>query len=387
MNESGVYCIGLGMFVLAIFPLLVYGFFRFAVLDRKAQGIVQDLKASKAFQINSIAEKFKGPKDVEDHMAARYSFKRFRWPVLLLVLFNLICFSILWDILRQRFSTSGTVDRLFYPPQFVSAAELPMMAFLGVVIFNYTLMLRRLYVWDITTHLFWNALQRTWLVLIVALVAAASLSATVGTGPSDPSKWMGPHTLFFGLGFVVSSALRNIIQRAQDYFGVNRPKVEELSLALIQGINFWNEARLEEEGIENAQNLATCDILDLQIATRYNLRTLLDWVDQAILVHRLGLKARDLRDAGLISGAIDMAWAAPQNAAGDETLPREIADTLKIKPIYVIALMNSLFQDTQIRTLWLLWQSQLEALGANTYKDASTLEPVASSPIPEPAQA
>src|SRR3954471_10871616 len=120
MNESGVYCIGLGLFVLAIFPLIVYAFFNLAVLDRKAQGIVQDLKASKAFQINSIAEKFKGPDDVRAHMAARYGFNRFRWPVLLLVLFNLICFSILWDILRHRFSTSGTVDWLFYPPKFVS---------------------------------------------------------------------------------------------------------------------------------------------------------------------------------------------------------------------------------------------------------------------------
>ena len=52
-----------------------------------------------------------------------------------------------------------------------------------------------------------------------------------------------------------------------------------------------------------------------------------------------------------------MAWAAPQNG-GEEALADEIAKTLGTAPIFVTTLMDGLFQDTQVRTLWDLWQSK-----------------------------
>jgi hypothetical protein len=109
------------------------------------------------------------------------------------------------------------------------------------------------------------------------------------------------------------------------------------------------------------KNLATCDIIDLGIATRYNLRTLLDWVDQAILVHRVGEKVIDMREKGFISGAIDMAWAAPNNSDGDLRVAEQIAKTAGVEPIYISTLMNSLNQDAQVRVLWKMWQSNLDA--------------------------
>jgi hypothetical protein len=361
MNESGIYWVGLALLVLAFFPLFVYGFFSLVVLERKSQELVDDLKNLKAFDIASIKELLKGPDEVKANMQERYSYKRFSWPVLLLVFFNLVCFSIVWDIVRHRFATAEDCLSLLYTTKFLNAAELPMMAFLGVVVFNYGHMLRRLYVWDVTTHVFWNALYRTWLVLGVAAVLAASMSFTMPASGADAGVWIHWHAPFFALGFIIDPVLRSLLDRAQNYFQVKRLKVEELPLSLIQGINFWHEYRLDEEGIENVQNLATCDIIDLAFTTRYNLRTLLDWVDQAILIHRMGQKATKLRDEGFISGAIDMAWGAPQNANGDEKLPDQIAKTIDAEAIYVSTLMNSLYQDSQIRMLWDLWQSQLDS--------------------------
>ena len=110
------------------------------------------------------------------------------------------------------------------------------------------------------------------------------------------------------------------------------------------------------------RNLATCDFFDLAFATRYNIRTLLDWVDQAILVHRMGQKATKLRDEGFITGAIDLAWASPPNEKdAGKLVAGQLAKTVDAGPVYVTTLMNSLYQDTQVQLLWDLWQSTLDS--------------------------
>lgn len=62
------------------------------------------------------------------------------------------------------------------------------------------------------------------------------------------------------------------------------PSLEErLPLNLLDGINIYHRARLLQEGIENLENLAHTDLVDLMLQTRVPLPTLIDWVDQAIL--------------------------------------------------------------------------------------------------------
>lgn len=50
------------------------------------------------------------------------------------------------------------------------------------------------------------------------------------------------------------------------------------------------------------------DILNLAVKTHYPLRTLIDWIDQAILIQRFPSKIPALRDAGLSVSAVDLAW-------------------------------------------------------------------------------
>jgi hypothetical protein len=361
MEQSGFWWIGLALFVLAIFPLFVYAFFSLVVLERKSQGLVDDLKHSKAFEMSSIREQLGDEDAVKSTMRTRYGYKRFLWPVLLLIFFNVIGFSIVWDILGFKFGMEGSTSPLLYSEKFLHATELPMMAFLGVVVFNYGNMVRRLYVWDVTTPVFWNALYRTWLVLAAASVLGPSAAFLPQMKSDAGGQWFGLYAVFFMVGFIINEVVAMMMALARKRLQIKRLEVVELPLSLIQGINFWHEYRLEEEGVENVQNLATCDIIDLAFATRYNLRTLLDWVDQAILVHRMGEKAKKLRDEGFISGAIDMAWASPANANGDQKLPELIAKTVGSETLFVSALMNGLFQDAQIRLLWNLWQSDLDA--------------------------
>lgn len=355
MIHLGLTYIGAALLILAILPLIILTFFQFVILDLKKKSVVDDLSARGLFTLSTQPTTWKGANDVKEAVQQLYSSKRFAWPSTLLVFFNLICFGMVWDLINYRWASEEEARTLIFTPELLTAAELPLVAFLGVTIFNYGHMLRRLYVWDLTPHVFWNAAYRLWLVLAVATMCSASSFLTGGT---ESMKDLWAHGAFFFLGFIINATILKFIERAQVFFtGGKRAKTPDHPLAMIQGINFWHEYRLEEEGIENVQNLATCDIIELALNTRYNLRTLLDWVDQAILIHRIGEKALELREHGLISGAIDMAWAAPQNG-GDKELTVEIAKTLKTAPIFVTTLMDGLYQDTQVRTLWDLWQSK-----------------------------
>ena len=56
----------------------------------------------------------------------------------------------------------------------------------------------------------------------------------------------------------------------------------------LDGLTVWHEARLEEEDIENIPNMATTEIVDLMLSTRFPPDRIIDWVDQAIFFTHLG---------------------------------------------------------------------------------------------------
>lgn len=56
----------------------------------------------------------------------------------------------------------------------------------------------------------------------------------------------------------------------------------------LDGLTVWHQARLEEEDIENVPNMATADIVELMLNTRFPPDRIIDWVDQAILYTHLG---------------------------------------------------------------------------------------------------
>ncbi len=56
-----------------------------------------------------------------------------------------------------------------------------------------------------------------------------------------------------------------------------------MQLSLLDGLTIWHESRLEEEDIENIPNMATADIVELMLSTRFPPYRIVDWVDQSIL--------------------------------------------------------------------------------------------------------
>jgi hypothetical protein len=53
---------------------------------------------------------------------------------------------------------------------------------------------------------------------------------------------------------------------------------------------------LLEEGIEDMQNLATANIVDLMLNTRIPIERLIDWIDQSLLYIHLGKKEADTEE-------------------------------------------------------------------------------------------
>ncbi len=95
------------------------------------------------------------------------------------------------------------------------------------------------------------------------------------------------------LGFVIGVFPRVAWQIIQSVAGriasVVVPSLKtQLPISDLDGLTVWHEARFEEEDIENIPNMATADLVDLMINTRFPPDRLIDWVDQSILYTHLG---------------------------------------------------------------------------------------------------
>jgi len=168
--------------------------------------------------------------------------------------------------------------------------------------------------------------------------------------------------LYFSIGFLANIVLDWVLEKTLKLLDIGQPKQPELPLQMVRGINIWKEYRLEEESIENVQNLATADIVELVVRTHYNARTLIDWIDQAIILSRLTAdQVKVLTSQATALSAIELAMAAPENNNGDRTFSDALASKLSIDPVLMAATLDRLYEDQYVRNLWELWQSGTES--------------------------
>jgi hypothetical protein len=155
--------------------------------------------------------------------------------------------------------------------------------FLGAYFFGINLILRRYVRADLKPKAYSHISVRFLSVLV--LVWAISVLPEFGT---DTSLSTAPILLLFAffVGIIPETATTAIQEflRARKWLEKIIPQLgEKLPLNIIEGINLYDRARLLEEGIENIENLAHNDLIDLMLQTRIPLPRLVDWVDQSIL--------------------------------------------------------------------------------------------------------
>jgi hypothetical protein len=103
-----------------------------------------------------------------------------------------------------------------------------------------------------------------------------------------PDDWKGERAIAFLIGIFPQlglQALRALIALPLQPFV---PSLKtDYPLSDLDGMNIWYESRLLEEGIEDLQNLATANIVDVMLRTRIPVDRLVDWIDQAHLFLRV----------------------------------------------------------------------------------------------------
>lgn len=359
--------------VLACLPLLMAAFFLAFTLPRKIVSVKQDLSKLMYPAANRDASgtETRGnsrpeaiiPQGTQPNqrpgsskIASEYEIDQLviqffgKWtlslPALLLTFFYSAGFELCDAYLNVHFNSGNP---WFFSRSLIDASLSLLYAFSGVYLFNLGTIVRRLYLGDLNEQVFWGAINRLWLSMGLALVF---LKIPVPQG--------GQSYIFFGIGFLANTFLDWVLGKCLEFLNRGKPKSDDLPLQMVKGINIWKEYRLEEEGIENVQNLATADVTELTVRTHYNFRTLIDWIDQALLLTRLTTdQIKILGEQATAISAIEMAAASPKSS-GNNNVANALAAALKVDPVLMAATMDRLYEDEYVQDLWNLWQSGKE---------------------------
>ena len=122
----------------------------------------------------------------------------------------------------------------------------------------------------------------------------------------------------YALHRTAAAALRSAVPQLTPPYPLNQ----------IDGLNVWYEARLLEEGIEDMENLATANLVDVMLHTRVPVHRLIDWLDQAFLylhLDRMEVTQRERRQAYADSDSEPSKWRpfARRRWRRQQVAPRE----------------------------------------------------------------
>jgi hypothetical protein len=161
---------------------------------------------------------------------------------------------------------------------------------LGAYFFTLNMVFRRYVRADLT--------PKTYAHITVRLLVTIVLVWVVSSLPQFQAGSVGEASLF-AIAFMIGVIPETGLTLIQDYVkklvrsGVKDEEV--LSLDQLEGIHLYDRARLLEEGIENIENLAHHNMIELIARTRIPTQRVVDLFDQSILYLHLGLEDEENR--------------------------------------------------------------------------------------------
>jgi len=149
-------------------------------------------------------------------------------------------------------------------------------AFLGAYFYILQMVIRRYFQSDLKPNAYVHATMR----ILVSMTLAWTVDLLM-TGQSQPTRSAIAFVIgvFPLAGWQMLQAL--VAAPAKRFVPSLKP---EYPLEEIDGLNVWYQSRLLELGIEDMQNLATANVVDVMLNTRIPVGRLVDWIDQALLV-------------------------------------------------------------------------------------------------------
>src|SRR6266571_4863837 len=204
---------------------------------------------------------------------------------------------------------------------------------------------------------------------LVTMVLGPVLAGTVAVlwrmeGPSD--GWWGTGVVLFFAGFAPRRVIAAIEQAAVQLLKIGSTAGVVVSrqtpLNNIRGISAQIEERLSEEGILDVNSLSTAEPVRLVRNTSFDLRQILAWIDEAILIVAVPKSWQTCEEEG-IRGAIDLVWYYKHLPAGSppgfQKDLLEIVDLAtkggKIDPANLVSTMQRLSEDAQVQYVGALY--------------------------------
>jgi hypothetical protein len=207
-------------------------------------------------------------------------------------------------------------------------------------------------------------LSATTLVLGPVLAGAVGSIVDKSFRPPGDSPWT-TQALYLALGMAprrFASAILEAIRKLwfSEEAATAPPPTRIVPLTQVRGITPDIEERLSEEGVYDVTTLAMADPISLYRNTSFELRQILCWMDEALLILFAPEQWSALEKAG-ISGAIDLATYGDRGA---EALQR-LAGGSKADPGLLGDLVQRLSEDAQVGTIWVLYQSDSPPIPEN----------------------
>lgn len=168
------------------------------------------------------------------------------------------------------------------------------MAFSGAYVWSIQNVFRRLATIDLPPGAFYAVGVRMLFSIFVALMLYYLLMPTTQSGYFANTL----PVLAFLAGMFPQRALQYIQERVH-FTSQKKNQSDPLPLSMIEGIEIFQRVRLAELGIDNAQNLAQANGIELLLRTPFNPRMIWDWIGQARLYLYFKEDMNKLRKVGV----------------------------------------------------------------------------------------